>query len=75
MSTDHLHKNAVEELNGDVTASLPRPLVAETTSNRNQDNHKLLKNSQTVADTQVLLANEKLQSCLCVWNGVTNSAR
>jgi hypothetical protein len=31
------------ELNGDVNFSLPRPLVAETTSGLNQTFHKILK--------------------------------
>jgi hypothetical protein len=35
------------------------PVVAETTAGPNLDNHKILKNSQTVADRRVLQADEK----------------
>jgi hypothetical protein len=41
------------ESNGDVTSGLPRPLAPETTSDRNLENHKTLKNSETAADRRV----------------------
>jgi hypothetical protein len=59
MSTDHLYKSGVEESNGDVTFDLSRPLVAETTSGSNLENHKTLKNLQTAAFRRVLHIDEK----------------
>jgi hypothetical protein len=53
MSTDLYYKSGVEESNGDVTSGLPRPLAPETTSGRNLENHKTLKNSETAADRRV----------------------
>jgi hypothetical protein len=47
MSAHHSYKRGVEESNGDPTSGLPRPLVTETTSGRNLEDHKTLKNSQT----------------------------
>jgi phenylalanyl-tRNA synthetase alpha subunit len=59
MSTDPLYKNGVEESNGDVTSGLPYRLVPETTFGRSQENHKTLKNSQTVADRRLKQTNIK----------------
>jgi hypothetical protein len=50
MSTYHIYKSGVEDSNGDVASGLPRPLAPETTSGRNLENHKTLKNSETAAD-------------------------
>jgi hypothetical protein len=51
-----------EESNGDVISGLPRPLVPETTSGRNLENHKALKNSKTAADRRVKHKNTKAPS-------------
>jgi hypothetical protein len=53
LSIDHWYKNGIKESNGDVTFGLLRPLVPDTTSGRNLENHKTLKNSQTAANRQV----------------------
>jgi hypothetical protein len=53
MSNDHSCKSGVKELIGDAISGLPHPLLTETTSGRNLESHKTLKNLQTVADTRV----------------------
>lgn len=52
MSTDRLYKSGVNELNGDVTPGLSRPLEAKTTSGQNLKNYKSLKHA--IADRQLL---------------------
>jgi hypothetical protein len=73
MSTDHQDKSGVEESNGDVTSGLPRPLAPETTSGRNLENHKTLKNSQTAADRRVKHKDTKIPSSVGLSNGDTIS--
>jgi hypothetical protein len=50
MSADYLHKSQATESNGDAITSLPRTVVAETTSGRNLGYQKIMKKSQTVVD-------------------------
>jgi hypothetical protein len=69
MLTDHLYKSGVEESNGDVTSGLPRPLTPETTADRNLENHKNLKNSETAADRRVKHRNTKIPSSVRLSNG------
>jgi hypothetical protein len=61
--------------NCDVTSDLPSPLVAKTTSGRNLDNHKMLKNSQTVGDRWVLHRGQKEPCWIGQSDGYTISAR
>jgi hypothetical protein len=68
MSTDHQYKSGVEESNDDVTSSLSRPLVPETTSGRNLENHKTLKNSKTAVDKQVKHKETKVPSSVGLSN-------
>lgn len=55
MLTDRLNKSGTTESNGDVTFDLPRSLLAAATYVRNLNNHKLLKNLQTLEDRRVWL--------------------
>jgi hypothetical protein len=73
MLTGHEYKSEVEESNGDVTAGLPRPLAPETTSGRNLENHKTLKNSKTAADRRVKHENTKISSSVRLSNSDTIS--
>jgi hypothetical protein len=75
MSTDHLYKIGVEESNGDVTSGLPRPLVPETTSGRNLENHKTLKNSKTAADRRVKHKDTKVPYSVGLSNSDTISGK
>jgi hypothetical protein len=75
MSTDHLLKSGVETSNGDVTSGRLRPLVTETTSGRNLENHKILKNLQTVANRRVQLKDQKEPLWVSLSNTDTISTR
>jgi hypothetical protein len=75
MSTDHKYKSGVEESNGDVTSGLPRPRVPKTTSGRNLDNHKTLKNSETAADRRVKHKDTKVPSSVGLSNSDTISGK
>jgi hypothetical protein len=50
VSTDQSNQNEVEESNDNVTSGLSRRLMTKTPSDRNPENQKTLKNSQTVAN-------------------------
>jgi hypothetical protein len=51
-----------DESNDDVTIGLLRPLVPETTSGRNLENHKTFKNSQMAADKRIKHSGHKVLS-------------
>jgi hypothetical protein len=73
MSTDVKYKSGVEESNGDVTSGLLCPLAPETTSGRNLENHKNLKNSETAADRRVKRKDTKVPSLVRLSNSDTIS--
>jgi hypothetical protein len=60
-------------LNCDVTFGLPRHLASETTSGRNLENHKTVKNSKTAADRRVKHKDTKVPSSVGLSNSDTIS--
>jgi hypothetical protein len=73
MSTDHKYKKWVGKSNGHVTSGLPRPLAPETTSGRNLENHKTLKNSEAAADIRVKHKDTKIPYSVGLSNSDTIS--
>jgi hypothetical protein len=58
---------------GYVTSGLPRPLAPETTSGRNLENHKTLKNTKTAADRRVKHKDTKIPFSVGLSNSDTIS--
>jgi hypothetical protein len=56
-------------------SGLPRPLVPETTSGRNLENHKTLKNSKTAVDRRVKHKDTKVPSSVGLSNSDTISGK
>jgi hypothetical protein len=63
----------MEESNGDVTSGSPCSLAPGTTSGRNLENHKTLKNSETAADKRVKHRDTKIPSSVGQSNSDTIS--
>jgi hypothetical protein len=75
MSTDHLYKGGVEKSNVDVTSGFSPPLAPETTSRRNLENHKTLKNSKMAVDRRVKQKDTKVASLVGQSNNDTISGK